>query len=272
MFCFFFLAVVIGSRGSKLTYNMVSNLQWTGSYNGRAEEFNWRFEAGIDIYDAEDVQLEGNYVVGSEKAGYKLSGDACVASGRPVYNEIKSNMAAVNLMGIALLPTYKSKREDCNMFSGFKLWKNIDYGMYYNNENSFLLSGSVLADNQVDLFSMMIGPSALGHICEHKTAEVTQSVVIGRTSSMDCSEEKPSDTMSYYSLSNHCRGVSGPGGEKLGILFPLFTEKTNKAPVKPCANVQASNSLCGTMKISSKFSNYPDIGIVKEEYSVIILG
>ena len=234
-------------------WNLVANLQWTGSYNGRFEEFNDRYEASIDTIDATNPVLMGNYVAASERVGYHVSGVPSETAVTEPYDEELVNIAVSNLMGLAVFPMDISRHRGISLFSGYNLWKNVDYGVYYNSRNSVKIESCVFAYNHgVDIFPMVFGPSSVAHLCEHKTVEVTDSIVIGYSSSMDMwFDAVPAET--YIGLSSHCRGVRGPGDEKLGLVFPQLTQGFNKAPEKPCAGVISYNSLCGSMTITGRF-------------------
>ena len=250
----FFSAVVIDSTNTAVQYNLGSNMQWTGAYNGRSEENNLRYEAIFDISEATNTLFEGNYAVGSERSGFRLPGDACDEASRHVYSEATANIAAVNQMGITFFFDYEiNQPDDCVMISGFKLWKNVDYGILYIKDYSPIFSDIVFADNQVDLFAMVYGDDPLSHQCTPKTVKVEKSVSIGRTPSMDCTEARPSGTA--FELSDNCRGRTAGDGGKLGLLFGMFPGGHNKAPQKPCANVITPNAPCGHMTVSGKYSN-----------------
>lgn len=240
------------SDDTTLDRNLVINLQWTGSYNGRAEAFNIRYEAGIEAFDAKRLILTNNYVSGSQRVGYHVPGEDCTV----VSSVYKNNYAAGNLMGVAILPNNilsTSGRTLCTRLGGFILSKNFDFGIYYNNELSLVATDNVYADEETALFPMVIGPSSLGHVCGDKTITVSNSIVIGKSSQSNCAlETTPSGT--YLILSEKHRSPKGPNGEKLGILFPQFTQGGNNCPEKPCANIMSYNSLCGKMTLEGMCS------------------
>lgn len=239
--------------------NLASNLLWPGSYNGRYEDFNFVWDAAIDVWNVEGLTLEGNYVAGSQKAAYHISGNEC--DNVTEYDDTTSNVAVGNLVGFLIFPgdVIEPARDGCNSFSNMKFWKN-EIGFYYNNLNSLKISNMVFADHRMAMFPMVVGPSSLNHICEHKTVKILDTVLFGHISSTDCGDDASTAELlleNYYKLSGKdnidCLARVGPAGERLaGILFGSFSEGSNKAPRKPCFGVQASTSICGSTLVEGK--------------------
>ena len=223
----------------------------TASYNGREEEFNIRFEVGMNLLESKDTEFERNYVAASEKGGYLFSGVDCDSV--CTYDDERSNIAASNSFGAVIFPDHVIDRDNCNKFCGLKLLNNFNYGFYYNNKNSVQISEMFIAGNQVGVFPMVTGPSSVGHICEHKTVEISNCVVLGHTSASACSEDNP-PLGTWVDLMEHCKGIAGPGNEKIGLTFGQFSEGPNKAPKKPCAGIKKSDSICGSTKIKGMYS------------------
>ena len=69
---------------------------------------------------------------------------------------------------MGLFPDNEGADESCTMFHGFTLWKNVDFGIYYNNPSSALIRNNVFVENGVGLFPFIFGPlSKLHQVREH---------------------------------------------------------------------------------------------------------
>lgn len=248
---YYIIGIVTTSDEITLDGNLVANLQWTGSYDGRSESQNHRFEAGIEAIGTSDLVLTNNFVAASERVGYHVPGEKC-SSATSIYS---NNMAAGNLMGVSIVPNDDLSRSDiisCCRLSGFTVSRNHDYGIYYNNIVSLEASNNVYADENNALFPMVIGPSPLEHVCSNKEVTVKDSVVIGTSSVSNCDSDI-TPTGVYLDLSSSQRSGRGPNNERLGILFPQFTGSSNGCPDKPCGGIMSYNTICGYMTLTGMF-------------------
>lgn len=231
--------------------NLVANLQWTGAYDGRSEAFNIRYESSINAIGSQGLILTDNYMSGSERVGYRVPGEDCGTTQN--YN---NNYAVGNLMGVSIMPgdaIDQTGARTCTRLSGFVAFKNRDYGIYYNNIYSVELSDNIYSDNTLAMFPMVVEPNPLSGQCADKFVELKDSIVIGRATESVCTGESQASG-TYFSLSGHCRGPTGPNGENLGVLFPQFTGGSNNAPEKPCGGIMSYNTICGRMTMTSKCS------------------
>ncbi|ROL45843.1 Fibrocystin-L [Anabarilius grahami] len=57
--------------------NLVTLTLWPGSYNGREEEFNFEWNAAIEVSEATNAVLQGNIVAGYERVGFRIDGEPC---------------------------------------------------------------------------------------------------------------------------------------------------------------------------------------------------
>ncbi|XP_052245987.1 fibrocystin-L-like isoform X3 [Dreissena polymorpha] len=236
--------IVTTSDNTRIENNLVANLLWTGSYDGRNEPFNIRYEAGIYAIGSHGLHMADNYVAGSERVGYRVPGQDC----DDPYTPAVLNYAVGNLMGYGVFPPPKEdilKQKDtqtCVRISDIAAFRSIDYGFYYQNDLNVNLHKIIVADNQVSIFPMVIGPNPLTHECGDQRVDVTDSILIGSTD--NCANmQSPSGV--YMTNSGHCRGDKGPNGARLGLLFPQITGGGNGAPFKPCGNIMSYNPICG---------------------------
>ena len=82
--------------------NLCSHVQWEGSYNGREDLLNFRYNGAFNMIDATNLVFEGNHVAGTERMGFHLPPESCnVAS---VRNPYMNNVAHTGMIGIGILP------------------------------------------------------------------------------------------------------------------------------------------------------------------------
>ena len=238
------IAIVTTSENTTLKENLIANTFCSAAFDGRNEEFNLALEYAVEAISSKLLQMHDNYVCGSERIGYHVPGIACDATDLPYTN----NVAAGNLIGVAILPNDKLTLSKCVRLSGFTVFKNFDAGIYYHNTLSLIASNNVYSDENTAIFPMVIGPNPLTHNFGDEYAEVTDSVVIGTSSVTSCVEDtEPSGD--YIDLSSDHRSSRGPNSERLGILMAVFTGGSNNCPIKPCFQIMVYNAISGQMKI-----------------------
>ena len=235
--------IVTDSKGTILSGNLAANSKWTGGAYGRAESQNIRYEASFWTIGATELTLKNNYAAGSERIGYRTSGENC-ESNTSFYSE---NEAVGNLMGVGVFKDDDLTVEagqTCTRWSSFKTWHNLDFGIYYNNELELRVSDVVVAGEQTGLFPFVYHPSAVDHICSDKEVHIDDSVFIGTLTGNDCSFYT-APTGAYIAFSSHCRGLHSGLMGRLGIIISIFSQAPNNSPLKPCANIMAYNAVCG---------------------------
>ena len=234
------------SDDTRILNNMVALVIWTGTYQDRYETFNPRWESGIKAIDAENLTLQDNIVVGSERIGYHVKPMACDETpGR-----YSNNLAFSNLIGSVIFPEDDVSGQ-CAMISGFISWKNHDFGLYYQNDPSVKLDNNIVVENGLGIWTAVLGPSSLGHIIGDKTAEISNTLLVGATASFDCSNDV-SPVSDNFDLGSNARPGRAPTGGMIGLSFPNFYQKSNMAPGKPFIGCKAYNSIAGLMKVTSK--------------------
>ena len=142
---------------------------------------------------------------------------------------------------------------DCIQINNFHVWKNLDYGIYYNNFVNTIVKGVKAADNGVSVLQFIIGPAAVGHLYENKFAKVMDSFIVGTSDAFDCSADIPNNNDCNIKLSVQSRAHSRP--KRLGITMPTFSSGGNKAPEKPFAGIMAYQAIGGQAFISGKSDN-----------------
>ena len=225
---------------------MMALLPWTGSYQGRYQPYNFRWEAGVFGIDSTNLTLQDNLVCGSERIGYRVKLLECDdTSGR-----YSNNHAYSNLFGVGVLPE-DGVGGECAMYSGFVAWKNYDYGLYFQGTASIKIDNNVVAENRQGIWTGVYDPPSLDHLIGDKYANISNTLIIGTTSSFDCNKDVTPNT-GNVKLSGLARPIMAPTGGMIGMVFPNFMSADNKAPVKPFPNMMSYNQIAGIMRIKSK--------------------
>ena len=241
-------AIVTSSDDTRILKNMVSLVIWTGTYQDRFETFNPRWESGIEAIDAENLTLQDNVIVGSERVGYHVKPLACDEDA----SRYSNNMAYSNLIGSVILPD-DTVTGDCVKMSGFISWKNHDFGLYYQNDPSVIIDNNIVAENGVGLWTGVLKPSATLHEIGNKTAVVSNSLFVGATASYDCDKDVSPVEEDNFEISANARPGKAPNGGMIGLTFTNFYQESNKAPGKPWIGCKAYNSIAGLTKVESKY-------------------
>ncbi|XP_061164553.1 fibrocystin-L-like [Saccostrea echinata] len=242
------------SAKTKLSHNFVTNVQWEGCFNGRFEALNVRYNGAFNLNHAKNLVLEYNAVGGAQRIGYNILGEECGETA--VW---KNNVAHTTLIGVAniQLQTPIPAGMDCVQINNFEVWKNLDYGIYYNNLVNTVIKGIKAADNGVNIFQFIIGPHAVQHLYEDKFAKVEDAIIIGTSDAFDCTTDVPNTNDCNIKLSKQSRAHSG--SRRLGVTMPTFSSGGNKATEKPLAGIKAYQAIGGRAYVSDvTFSKFGD--------------
>ncbi|KAK7468036.1 hypothetical protein BaRGS_00036740, partial [Batillaria attramentaria] len=230
------------SAGTRIENNLVALTIWPGAYQDREESFNFEFDGAIDAMDATGLILRNNIVAGSERMGYHTAAQECTTTGRDVWS---GNEAHSCLFGTGLLPRDTPISSTCTMWAGYTLWKNADSGVYVQTGANQVFKDIISVDNAVGLASFNLGPAALSHQYQDKRVDVQDSVFTGRTSTYDCTLDKPDSTDDNIRLSSVARSWRHGSCGVTGVAFPTFTSGSNKCPEKPCYGVMSYQAIKG---------------------------
>ncbi|KAK3716577.1 hypothetical protein RRG08_039372 [Elysia crispata] len=239
---------------ARVTNNLVSLSIWPGAYLDRAEPFNIEYEGAIEAVLATGLVLVNNTVAGAERLAFHLPGQACTTVDSDLWS---NNRATGALIGIGIFSEDQAADSTCVTFSGFTLWKNYDFGIYYNNEKNAIFKNNWLIENGVGIFPMVIGPSPNDHTYEDKYCEINNNAFIGKTSSFSYSDDVMSSSDVNIQLSGQGRGFGSGACGKIGFSVGTFTGGSNAAPFKPFTNIMSYNAIGGrTMVDGNLFANY----------------
>jgi hypothetical protein len=209
---------------------------WGSTFVPWEAPFDIEYWGAIDVHLAETVVLEDNFVGGSQRIGIFYKGDVCSGGSLGVgkNHSIKRNTVYSSLAGVAILPTFAYSNLNCVRMSGFTVFKSSHWALYYQGEADLLVDSNQLIDNQVNVFSMIIRPPSITHELENKTANIANSLIVGQSSSFDCSKDiKPNDLNFRMAKTVTSYGSGSNELGKIGIVWAQFMSGPNGAPYKP---------------------------------------
>ncbi|XP_048254422.1 fibrocystin-L-like isoform X3 [Haliotis rufescens] len=247
-------AMISDSVNTQILSNLVTLTLWPGSYRSRAEATNIQFDGSIDVMKATSLVFKNNVIAGSERTGIRVRGEDCTSESSWTGNEVHASM-----IGVSMFPTDEDVvSTTCIYLANLLLWRNYDYGIYYNQAASLKAKFIISIENGIGIFPMVVGPSALSHQTSDKFVEVTNSMFVGQTSSFDCDVHKFDSSDDNFKLSSQARSFAhGADTSMVGLLFPQFTQGSNNAPEKPFISVMSYNAISGIMNIKDNvFARY----------------
>ncbi|XP_043073568.1 PKHD1 like 1, tandem duplicate 1 [Puntigrus tetrazona] len=225
--------------------NLVTMTLWSGSYNGRAEEFNFEWNAAIEVSEATNVILQGNIVAGYERVGYRIDGEPCPGSPNSVA-QWSQNEAHGGLYGIYM---NKDGLPGCSQIQGFTIWRSFDFGIYVQVSMNVFISNVSLIDNGMGIMSLTYSPPSLSHEYSDKTVRVQGALIVGSSPNFNCFDSL-SSTATYVDLSKSHRAPRPPNGGRSGICWPTFESNHNNGPQKPLPGLMSYNAIAGIMTVS----------------------
>ncbi|KAJ8026136.1 Fibrocystin-L [Holothuria leucospilota] len=207
------------------------------------------WNGGIEVVKAKRPVLINNTVAGSERVGYKVRGEPC-SERSDSSAKWYGNVAHSTLHGIHLKDDSK---HGCSMVSNFFIWNSFDYGVYAQIPSSLSVADSVLVDNKVGIFALIVGPPAIQHKTSDKFVEVKDSVLVGTSPSYDCHADSPKAAMDTEIHRNQL----SPGEGNVGFFFAVFMSLRNGAYFRSLSGVKSYPTIRGISKLTGvKFSDY----------------
>ncbi|XP_064639845.1 fibrocystin-L-like [Lineus longissimus] len=242
------IGIKLAGKGYKLRHNLVANLLWTGDYDGRSEDFNYEWNAGIHVVAVTNLVMENNCVAGSQRAGYRLRPETC---GSPVL--WSSNEAHGVLVGV--IQFADDLNTGCVRISGFTIWRAFDYGIYTTGKSSIELDNLVISDCTLGIYNYQSGVSPLSHTCTTIRGTLTNSLIVGDSGTLPCT-----DTLSGTNIAKSVNGRSWKiSGGHVGVSWMNVVSGSNGSPFKSFTWVVSYPSMCGLMTIKDnlfyKFNN-----------------
>lgn len=94
-----------------------------------------------------------------------FSGESCEKT--TLYS---NNEAHGVLTGVAIFSEFELENVECLKISNFIIHKAWDFGIYFQVTPNVIVSDSLLVDNGLGIYSMVLKPAAMTHIKEDKVS------------------------------------------------------------------------------------------------------
>lgn len=266
--------------GSIIRNNFVTKVQWEGSYQGRRESSNFRYNGAFNLDKATNLVLQNNHVGGAERLGFRTTGEPCGVSSADSWT---GNVAHTALVGVGLLTInplpgwlelgqlvnlcellqtalknislfvsyFPGYLKQCTMYSNFTVWKNFDYGIFYQGSASSSVRNLKAADNGVSVFQFVEGPPSLSHRFQDKYANVIDSLIIGTSDELNCSTAK-GDRSDFNFIKSREKIKSHSFPLRVGVTMPTFTSGGNACPNMPCSGIMSYQTIKGIFRLQGR--------------------
>ncbi|XP_071946022.1 fibrocystin-L-like [Antedon mediterranea] len=252
--------IIAWGRDHQILHNLVTLTVFPGTYQDRynAEDISW--PAGIEIESSRDVILQDNTVAGSERVLYHISGEIC-----DVESQWSNNEGHTSLHGVHLL-TGDGQR-DCTQIANFFIWKNWDYGVFFQISSSVVMTDLVLADNNIGVMPFVIWPSSLSHKAVDKFVRMESSFIIGTSPFFDCYELQNQPENAGQSAKQ--RAPRGPDNGNAGFVWANFMSGDNGAPFFPFHGIHNYPAIAGSTRLQDVTFAYFDSACNKDHYAIM---
>ncbi|XP_021351282.1 fibrocystin-L-like [Mizuhopecten yessoensis] len=191
-----------------------------------------RFGA-ISGMGSKELTLTDNSVSGTNGVAFHVPGVECGLTSGPSGNEAHSSS-----IGLAVFPV-DNVQGSCYQVSNYFIWKCYDIAIYYNNRLSVVLINNTMAENTLGIYNQIIGPSAAAHLYAAKQCTVKDSIIIGTTSSYNCTTDQAKST-----------GISSQiTGGHVGLVFASFMQGSNSAPFYDLTGIRSYPASMGIMNV-----------------------
>ncbi|XP_057684607.1 fibrocystin-L-like [Corythoichthys intestinalis] len=236
---------VMGKR-IRLMRNLVTMTLWPGSYQGREEEFNFDWPASFKVSEGEDIVMQHNIAAGYQRVAFDIDGEPCLDSSS-VNEAWAHNEAHGGLHGVFV---NKNGLPGCLKICDFFVWRNIDYGIYFQTESSVMVKNVTLVDNGMGIMPMIYRPPSLSHRYANKKVVVENAVLVAGSPNFNCSESLNASDYNIINTGDH-RAPRPKSGGRSGICWPSFGSDHNNGPFKPLHGNINYNAIKGLMEVAN---------------------
>ncbi|XP_021343370.1 fibrocystin-L-like [Mizuhopecten yessoensis] len=196
------------------------------------------------------MKIKDNVVTGTYGVAFHVPGVECGATAGGVGNEAHSSA-----IGVAVYPDDDLVQSSCYQISNYFIWKCRDIGIYYNNRLSVVTRNNVLIENTLGLYHSVIGPNAVNHEYATKYCNITHTLIIGATSSFDCT----SDRINSTGISTQYRAGH------VGMDFTSFMQGTNGAPSSSLVGIKTYPAIMGATNVDGvTFAHFNTVCGIKD--------
>ena len=232
--------------------------------NSNVDEKN--LPAGINTIKTKTAIVTNNRVAGGDGPAYKGHGTPCntddVCTNNNFTRPITNNVAHSTLRGYSIV---KEQGRPCAEFSGFYMWRLVDYGIYTQAKgSSILITNNIIIDAIVGICNVAVGN---GNVVEHvhgsMKVAVESNVMIGRSMHHTCNDYniRSSSKVVATGVTGKNRAQFNKRNGQTGLYMPFFLEGFNKFPKVPLHHPKGGgyNSLNGRSCVhANRFINYND--------------
>jgi hypothetical protein len=218
---------------------------WASVFTPWVAPFDTTYWAAIAVHHADSVVLEDNFVAGAQRVGILYNGGLCPNGsliGGNMNHSIKGNIVHSSLAGVAVLPDFQYNITldayglTCVSITNFVIFKSVHWGIYYQNPSSLIVDSNILVDNRVGIAALVIGVDQLEHIVTKNSIQMSNTILIGRSASFNCTTDVPlddSDLNTQWATTIRAYGGGPTEAGNIGMLTGTFLGHTNTAPKKP---------------------------------------
>ncbi|CAF3664415.1 unnamed protein product [Rotaria sordida] len=252
-------AIVVTGKNNIIEKNLVSTVYWSGTAQPKLAEFNNNNDGAIMSRDAISVIMRDNLIAGVERLAYRIQGNSCSGTILPddISNDYSNNEVHSAMSGVSIWPKDKGFQYDlnCILIYGFKTYKAWYYGLYINTARNIIIDSCTVADGNVGIFTLVIGPTAQSHVAGNNSVIILNSMIIGSITPDDCNDTPNATTVNFINSDKAISTVSAtssngnPGGRS-GIVFPFFS-RDNLMPRHPWTGIAAYPCIQGLMTITN---------------------
>nr|XP_061786823.1 fibrocystin-L-like [Nerophis lumbriciformis] len=235
----------VGGRANILRRNLVTMTLWPGSYQDREEPFNYDWTAAIEVSEGEDVVLQHNIVAGYERVAYRIDGEPCPGEEKEK-EQWAHNEAHGGLFGVYM---NKDGLPGCSLIRSFFIWRNWDYGVYFQSFMNVMVANVTLVDNGMGIMPLIYAPPSLSHAYADKWVHVENALLVGSSPDFNCSDTLEASDFNLLITQDH-RAPRPVNGGRSGICWPTFGSEHNTAPKKPHHTNNNYNAIKGLMKVA----------------------
>ncbi|CAF0710276.1 unnamed protein product [Brachionus calyciflorus] len=244
-------AIRVTSHSNIIKKNLVTTNYWASSFITWEAKYDKTYWGAIDAHLADSIILEDNFIAGSERVGLFYKGDICDNYTFPYNHSIKNNIIYSTLSGVTILPDFYYN-VPCLKISGFSIFKSSHWGIYYQAPVTLSIESNILVDNQINIFTQVLGPNILNHEMSNKKIFIKNNLIVGQSVGFNCQTDIKSNDLNFNEASSIRVYTAGPNSKsKVGITWAQFVSGANGASFKPWAGIMSYNALDGIMLVDN---------------------
>lgn len=217
-------AIRVEGSGHRLENNLITLVYWSATLQQSSQNLDFNYPGAIDLTMADSSSVKDNLIAGVERIGFKYNGEYCTSSSW----QISGNVIYGAATGVAVL---RGPVTQCLKVSSFLVFKSSHYAIYYQGKSSLIVDANVLVENQIGVYVILIGKSALTHKAGTQQVTVSNSLFAGQTSAYNCSQDMKPNGISEQRSKMGSFGAGEDGRGMIGIVWPAFVSRWNNAPI-----------------------------------------